>query len=294
MKKISLTLLLAFVALFVSAQEKQDTSYWKKGGVASITFSQTSLKNWSGGGDNAISTNALLDVFANFNKGRNSWENTMKLEYGLVKQGDEGVRKSIDQIDFTSKYGYENGGHWFYTAMFDFKSQFAKGYNYASSDAGTDVKVSNILAPAYMTLSLGMDYKPNAVFSAYISPITCKMTVVNDNNLSEVGAFGVDPGDHFRGEFGAFTKLTVNKDIMKNVNFKSTVELFSNYAENFGNVDVLWDVMINMEINDFLTATINTSLVYDDDIEYINEEGMNKGPRIQFKEIVGLGLAYKF
>jgi len=294
MRKIALLLLVTMFAFAVTAQEKQDTSYWKKGGLASITFSQTSLTNWSGGGDNAVSTNALLDLHANFNKGKNSWENTMKLEYGLVKQGDEGVRKSIDKIDFTSKYGYKNGGHWFYTVLLDFKTQFAKGYNYSSEDGVDDVKVSNFMAPAYITFSLGMDYKPNEIFSAYLSPLTSKMTYVNDDDLSDAGAFGVDAGDKFRGEFGAFTKLALAKDIMKNVNLKSTLDLFTNYSENFGNIDVTWDVMVNMKINSVLTATINTSLVYDDDVDYINDEGVNKGPKIQFKEIVGLGLAYKF
>jgi hypothetical protein len=285
---------MAVFAFLGFAQEQQDTSYWKKGGMASITFSQTSLTNWSGGGDNAISTNALLDLFANYNKGNNSWENSLKLEYGLVKQGDEGVKKSIDKIDYVSKYGYKNGGHWFYTALLDFKTQFAKGYNYSSEEGVDDVKVSNFLAPAYITFSLGMDYKPNEIFSAYLSPITSKMTYVNDDDLSDAGAFGVDPGDKFRGEFGTFAKLALNKDIFENVNMKSTLDLFSNYSENFGNIDVQWDVMINMKINSFLTATINTSLVYDDDIDYINEKGVNKGPKIQFKEIVGIGLSYKF
>ena len=293
MKKLSFLVLFACMTIFVTAQEKQDTSYWKKGGMASITFSQTSLTNWSGGGDNAISTNALLDLFANFNKGKNSWENTMKLEYGLVKQGDQGVRKSIDKIDFTTKYGYKNGGHWYYSALLDFKTQFAKGYNYSNTEGDDDVKVSNLLAPAYMTLSVGMDYKPNDIFSAYISPLTSKMTIVNDDDLSDAGAFGVDAGDKFRSEMGAFAKLAVNKDIMENVNFKSTLDLFTNYSESFGNVDVVWDVMINMKINSVLTATINTSLVYDDDVDYIDGDE-NKGPKIQFKEIVGLGLAYKF
>lgn len=294
MKRLSFTLLLVWMAIFVSAQEKQDTSYWKKGGLASITFSQTSLTNWSGGGDNAISTNARLNLFSNFNKGKNSWENTLNLEYGLIKQGDQGVRKSIDKIDFTTKYGHKNGGHWYYTGLLDFKTQFAKGYNYSNTDGVNDTKVSNLLAPAYITLSLGMDYKPNEIFSAYISPLTSKMTVVNDDDLSDAGAFGVDAGDNFRGEFGAFTKMALNKDILKNVNLKSTLDLFTNYSENFGNVDVLWEVMINMKVNDFLTASINTSLVYDDDVDYINKDGNNKGPKVQFKEIVGIGLAYKF
>ena len=294
MRKLYLTLLLTFIAFCGFSQEKQDTSYWKKGGTISITFSQTSLTNWSGGGDNAISTNGQLNLFSNYNKGKNSWENSLNLEYGLVKQGDQGVRKSIDKIDFVTKYGYKDGGSWYYSALLDIKTQFAKGYNYSSEEGVPDVKVSNFLAPAYVSLSLGMDYKPSEVFSAYISPVTGKMTIVNDDDLSDVGAFGVDPGDKFRSEFGAFTKLALNKDIMENVNLKSTLDLFTNYSENFGNIDVVWDVMINMKINSYLTATVNTSLIYDDDVDYVNEDGVNKGPRIQFKEIIGIGLAYKF
>ncbi|WP_282015357.1 DUF3078 domain-containing protein [Marinifilum flexuosum] len=294
MKKLGLTLIAAMICFIAISQEKQDTSYWKKGGMISISFSQTSLTNWSGGGDNAISTNSQLNLFANYNKGKNSWENKLNLEYGLVKQGDEGVRKSIDKMEYFTKYGYKNGGHWFYTALFDFKTQFAKGYNYSSEEGVDDVKISNFLAPAYMNLSLGMDYKPSDVFSAYISPVTGKMTVVNDDDLSDKGAFGVDPGDKFRSEFGAYSKLSLNKDIMENVNLKSTLDLFTNYSESFGNIDVTWEVLLNMKINSFLTASVNTSLVYDDDVDYFNEDGINKGPRIQFKEIIGVGLAYKF
>lgn len=294
MKKLGLTFIAAMICFVAMSQEKQDTSYWKKGGMISISFSQTSLTNWSGGGDNAISTNSQLNLFANYNKGKNSWENKLNLEYGLVKQGDEGVRKSIDKLEYFTKYGYKNGGHWFYTALFDFKTQFAKGYNYSSEEGVDDVKISNFLAPAYMNLSVGMDYKPSDVFSAYISPVTGKMTVVNDDDLSDKGAFGVDPGDKFRSEFGAYSKLSLNKDIMENVNLKSTLDLFTSYSDSFGNIDVTWEVLLNMKINSFLTATVNTSLVYDDDIDYYDVEGNNRGPRIQFKEIVGVGLAYKF
>ncbi|WP_372753595.1 DUF3078 domain-containing protein [Labilibaculum sp.] len=294
MKKIIFTLLLMCTTIFVFAQQKQDTSYWKKGGMAAISFSQTSLTNWSGGGENAIATNAQMNLFSNYNKGKNSWENTLSMEYGLVKQGDEGVRKSIDKIDFTTKYGHKNGGNWYYSALFDFKTQFAKGYNYSSTDGVDDVKVSNFLAPAYITLSLGMDYKPNDMFSAYLSPLTSKMTIVNDDDLSDAGAFGVDAGDKFRGEFGAFTKMSFKKDVAENVNLKTNLNLFTNYSDNFGNIDVLWEVLVSMKVNDFLTASVNTSLVYDDDVDYIDDDGTNKGPKIQFKEIIGIGFAYKF
>jgi len=284
----------AFICLNLSAQETQDTSYWKKGGMASLSFSQTSLSNWSGGGDNAISTNLQLNLFANYTKAKNAWDNTLNLEYGLLKQGDAGTRKSIDKIDFVTKYGHQASEKWYYSVLLDFKTQFAKGYNYGKNEGDLDVKVSNLLAPAYILLSLGMDYKPNETFSAYISPMTGKMTIVNDDDLSDAGAFGVDPGDKIRTEFGALSKITLKKTVAKNVDLKSTLDLFTGYSDTFGNIDVNWDLMINMKVNEFLTASINTTLVYDDDVEYVNNDGVNKGVKVQFKEILGIGLSYKF
>ncbi|MRT92671.1 DUF3078 domain-containing protein [Ancylomarina sp. 16SWW S1-10-2] len=284
---------LALTCFNLSAQETQDTSYWKKGGMASLSFSQTSLSKWSGGGDNALSTNLQLDLFANYARDKSAWDNTLKLEYGLLKQGDDGTRKSIDKIDFVTKYGHKASAKWYYTALLDFKTQFAKGYEYSSTDGVEDQKVSNFLAPAYILLSLGMDYKPNETFSAYISPITGKTTIVNDDYLSDKGYFGVDEGDKIRNEFGALSKLTLKKTVAKNVDLKSTLDLFTAY-DSFGNVDVNWDLMINMKVNEFLTASINTTLVFDDDVEYTNEDGVNEGAKIQFKEVLGIGLAYKF
>ncbi len=284
---------LALLCLNLSAQETQDTSYWKKGGMASLSFSQTSLSNWSGGGDNAISTNLQLNLFANYTKAKNAWDNTLKLEYGLLKQGDAGTRKSIDKIDFVTKYGHQASKKWYYSALLDFKTQFAKGYNYGKNEGDMDQKVSNFLAPAYILLSLGMDYKPNETFSAYLSPITGKTTIVNDDDLSDAGAFGVDKGDKIRNEFGALSKLTLKKTIAKNVDLKSTLDLFTAY-DTFGNIDVNWDLMINMKVNEFLTASINTTLVYDDDVVYTDKEGNPKGVKVQFKEVLGIGLAYKF
>ena len=289
-----LFVLFALISLNLSAQEIQDTSYWKKGGMASLSFSQTSLSNWSGGGDNAISTNVQLNLFANYTKAKNAWDNTLKLEYGLLKQGDDGTRKSIDKIDFVTKYGHKASKKWYYTALLDFKSQFAKGYNYGKNEGDIDQKVSNFLAPAYLLLSLGLDYKPNETFSAYLSPVTGKTTIVNDDELSDAGAFGVDPGDKMRYELGALSKLTLKKTIAKNVDLKSTLDLFTAYSDSFGNIDVNWDLMINMKVNEFLTASINTTLVYDDDVKYVNKDGVNKGVKVQFKEILGIGLSYKF
>jgi len=294
MKKIILSIFLVSSLFCVKAQDKvsKSDSTWTKGGIVSLTFSQTSLTNWSGGGDNALSSNALLNLFANYKKGKNSWDNTLVAEYGLLQQGDNGVRKSLDKFELSTKYGRKNGGYWYYSALMEFKTQLAKGYNYGK-DGAADVKVSNIFAPAYIVLSLGMDYKPNKHFSAYLSPLTGKLTIVNDKSLSDAGMYGVDKGDHLKREFGALTKFSFNKDVFENVNLKTVLDFFTAYDSSFGNIDVNWDLILNMKINEFLTATISTSLKYDDDVDYV-DNGENKGPKIQFKELIGIGLSYKF
>ena len=272
-----------------------DTSYWTKGGLVSFNFSQVALSNWAGGGQSSVALNGFLNVFAKYKKGIHSWDNTLDLGYGIFQQGDDAFRKSDDKIDFTSKYGRQASKVWYYSALVNFKSQFAPGYNYPDDST----KISNLFAPAYVLASIGMDYKPNSNFSLYLSPATGKFTIVNDNDLSNAGAFGVDTGDVFRAEIGGYLKAQFNKDIMENVNFQTKLELFSNYTENPQNIDVNWETILAMKINKFLTANISATLVYDDDIDIAidsNDDGIvdKTGPRTQFKEVLSVGLSYKF
>jgi len=81
---------------------------------------------------------------------------------------------------------------------------------------------------------------------------------------------------------------------MKNVSLNSTLGLFSNYLENPQNIDVNWNVFILMKINDFLSANLTTQLIYDDDIKTSDKDGNVKGAKVQFKEVFGVGLTYKF
>ena len=50
---------------------------------------------------------------------------------------------------------------------------------------------------------------------------------------------------------------------MENVNQIINVDFFIPYNKQFGNVDMNWDVLINMKINKYLNATLNTTLKYD-------------------------------
>lgn len=276
---------------------------WKFGGTASLNFSQAYFSNWASGGQNSISGTAFVNGFAKYAKGRNSWDNSIDVAYGMQALDKKDPIKTDDKIDLTSKYGYQlKNPHWYYSALFNFRSQFAPGYEIEDGEE-VGQKISDFFAPAYMIFSLGMDYKPNDNFSALLSPLTSKITIVNDDRLAP--DFGLDPGDNVRFELGAFVKLTYQKDIFENVNLLTKLDLFSNYADNPQNVDVNWETLISMKINSWLSASIATQLVYDDDIMLVTEtrevivDGEptiieKRGPRTQFKEVFALGLSVKF
>jgi hypothetical protein len=168
--------------------------------------------------------------------------------------------------------------------LFNFKSQFAPGYAIPNDS----VIISNFFSPAYFTFSPGITFKPVEYFEVLISPATLKITVVNDSRLSDAGAYGVDPGETMRTELGAYLNAKFNKEIMTNVTLTSVLELFDNYTDkdkdNQSKVDVNWDTTLLLKVNKYITARLNTILIYD----------ANVVETTQFKEILGLGFGYKF
>ena len=228
----------------------------------------------------------------------------------MLQSGKAPLRKNEDKIDFSSKYGrYAFKDYWYYTALVNFKSQFANGYNYPNDST----VISHFLAPAYVLGAIGIDYKPNAYFSMFISPVTSKTTIVYSEMLADAGAYGVEPAEYdtagvkikdgqmVRSEFGGYFKLTYKKDIFKNVNFATKLELFSNYINEPQNIDVNWENIIGLKVNKYISASISTNLIYDHDIpvpvERTDANGatyMSTGPRLQFKQVLAVGFSYKF
>jgi len=276
---------------------------WKTGGTISLAFSQTSLSNWASGGQNSMAMNGIFSGFANYRKGKSVWDNSLDLGYGLLKQGDEDFRKTDDKIDFLSKYGKEAFKNFYYAALLNFKTQFSPGYNYPD----VSKKISDFLSPAYLTIALGLDYKPNAYFSAFVAPLTGKFTIVTDKALSDFGAFGVEPGETVKRELGGYIRTIYSKndfksEFMKNLSFTTKVDLFSNYLRNPQNIDVSWEILLSMKVNKYINVNFNTHLIYDDDILILNdrnengiqEPGEGSMSRVQFKEILGVGFSLKF
>lgn len=293
MKRIYIVMLFAALATITYAQT-DDKGYqegaWVLKGVTGLNMSQTAMANWSAGGENSIAGNAYLNASLTHKKGNWLWVTNMVLDYGLSKTKSQGMRKSSDKIGLSTQLGYSTDNVWFYTLMGDLNTQFAKGYDYPDKEH----QISNFFAPAYSNIALGMEWRPKSNYSLLLSPVSTKMTFVTDDYLSDLGAFGVDPGDHFKIEGGAFVKARAELPVMENVNLITTVDFFTPYSKDFGNIDVNWDVLISMKINKVLSATINTTLKYDNDVKTFDDNGVKKGAKVQFKEVLGIGLAYNF
>jgi len=277
--------------------QKVDTIMgWKKGGVININASQTSLTNWAAGGQSSVAFGGLLSLFAQNKKAKSLWENYLDVGYGTMKQGkDADWWKTDDRIDFTSKYGLKAADKLYYAALVNFRTQMTNGYNYPDNEN----KISGFFAPAYLLGAIGIDYKPIENFGVFLAPITLKMTFVNDDVLSDAGAFGIDPGDHVRSEFGGYLRAFLNQKLMENITFQTKLDLFSNYFHNPQNIDVNWECLLSMKVNTFISATLSTQLLYDDDIDIAvdnNDDGITDEmkPMVQFKEVLAVGLSMKF
>ena len=247
----------------------------------------------------------MLNYSANFKKTFNEYKKTLTydnffdLAYGFIKQNSESWRKNEDKIDLSSKLGYDAFGKLYYAVLINFKSQFASGYKLPNDS----VIVSKFLAPAWVITSIGLDWKPKDYFTMYVSPATGKFTIVNDANLAAAGAYGVEHGKKFRPEFGAYFKAVFKKDIMKNINLSSKLELFDNYTDkrvaNRKNVDVNFENNLLMKVNKYISATLFFQIIYDDDINIkhtVTENGIavdKNGPTLQFKQVLGVAMSYK-
>ncbi len=287
MKKVTLAFIALFFVLGISAQEVKDTTYWKRNGDFTLNFSQVSFSNWSAGGKNSVSGVALYNYAANYLKDRTSWDNSLNLGYGLLKEGSNELIKSEDKMEFNSKAGYRMTpeSKWFYSGLLGFRSQFANGYKY--TDNQPDIKTSGLFAPAYLTFAVGADYKPNDKFSLFLSPLGTKLTFVADDELTS--RFGLEEGKNMRAEMGGSLRSELKLPIANNVDLVTALGLFSNYLDKPQNIDVNWDLRVNMKINKYLSANLITNMIYDDNIEI---DGKNSF--VQWKQLFGVGFSYKF
>lgn len=295
--------------IFLNPKVVKDTIVptWTYSNVVGLDFNQVSFTNWNAGGINSISAILSGKTHANYKTSKLFWNSSLEMRYGINKQEGESFRKTDDAITLVSNFGYQSSkaSDWFFSARFRFNTQFDKGYNDPNDDP-----ISMFMAPAYLFLGAGMEYgRQIEKFSLYISPFTLKTTFVLNPDLANAGAFGVDPaiydidgnllieGKKVRAEFGFLITHQYQEEVMKNIRLRSLIRLYSDYLNNFGNVDIDWELNIDMRVNRYIKASLGSHIKYDHDIksktsvdEATNDEIVIEGAKLQWKQLLGIGV----
>ncbi len=265
---------------------------WRRGGVFSTTINQGSLSNWSAGGERfSFSLNSALGLYAYFKEGKQSWDNSLDMAYGIVNTTSLGHRKSSDRIDLSSKYGHQLNPKLALAGLVNFRSQFAAGFAYNKDVNGKDsaTLTSKALQPAYILVSPGLDYKPTKDLSIFVSPVTARWIVVTDNFLKPI--YNVPLNKKAKQELGAFASINYQKTIQKTLSFKSKLELFSNYKHDPQNVDIYFTNTISAKILKYISFFLNVDIIYDNDVQNTT---LSKGPAPQILQLMGIGFSYSF
>ena len=278
-------------------KKAKDPVWWNHKNVIGFDLNQVSFVNWNSGGQNSISGLFKVEFARVYEKLYTLWNNQVSARYGLNNQQNTGLIKTDDDIRLESSFGYRKDtlSNWYFSAQFNFRTQFSDGYK----NPDDEDPISRFFAPAYLHLGLGSQYNlPDKLFSIYLSPLTMKSTYVFDEKLSDEGAFGVTPGERSRHELGILIRTKWEKEIFKNVAMENDLELYTDYINDFGNIDVEWILNFQFKINKVFQASFRSHLIYDNDIKVkeSNDQGEVEtlGARVQLKQQLGLGIIYNF
>lgn len=271
---------LCFVSIAVTAQETNDDNKgpWKKSGTFTFLLSQSSFSNWVAGGNNTVSGNVGLNYDFNYQKNGITWDNKLMMQYGINSVKGEESKKTDDMIQFNSLVGKKAKGYWSYSFFLNIKTQFTDGFDYSKTPK---LKTSGFFAPAYFSFGPGMLWKKSNDFNFNLAPLTSKITVVSDEFS---GQYGTDLGSTTRYELGFNASLFHKTALMENVVMQNIVNVYSNYLDKPGNIDIQYQLMFDMQINKYLSTNLSFHTIVDD----------NASSKVQFKEVFGLGVNYKF
>ncbi len=300
--------------LFFKPETKIDEPIWTQTNRAGVDINEVAFINWNAGGTNSISALFALSSILKYEFRQFLWDNSFTARYGINGQQDQVLRKTDDVFELRSNLGFRKNKftNWFYSARFSFKSQFSNGYNYPN----TSNPISKFMAPGYLFIGGGAEYGKNIEkLSTYFSPLTLKATFVLDERLSNAGSFGVMPaeydsegnlikdGERVRKELGMLLTSAYETTLFENISIKNFVSFYTDYINDFGNVDVDWEVVFDFKVNSYVKATLGSHLKYDNDVKMQVEvdnaeteeiEFVEEGAGVQWKQMLGVGVVVDF
>ncbi|WP_445453460.1 DUF3078 domain-containing protein [Flavobacterium sp. 25HG05S-40] len=269
----------------VAKIKEEKPNGWLKKGTFTFLANQATFNNWLAGGQSNVSGNIGLNYDFNYKSNNWNWDNKIIAGYGLTKIKDQDLQKSDDRLILNSLAGRKASGYWYYSAFFNFQTQFDSGIDLASG-----IKTSHFFSPAYFQFGPGMLWKKSDNLKVNIAPATSKLIIVHPH-FTELGpSFGVEQGNSSRYEFGAALNAYYKFTMVENVTVENILNLYSNYLEDPQNVDVDYTLNVAMKINKTLSTNLAFQLLFDDNAV---AEGANYA-KVQTRQVIGLGVNYAF
>ena len=309
----------------VKSAEIDSAKNWKCTGVVGLNAAQTALFNWAAGGNDNVTGFVFANVTLSYKKNKWTWDSNLDTELGEMFSSDYQRykwRKANDKLNFTTKVGYQMHPQWYLTLLGSFRSQYAPGLDYKEVDAGTldangnpvdPTLISKWLSPSYTDLALGVEYRPNDIFTIGVYPVAGRMTTCTEESLrANYGLPQNEDGTYKPVMLNMGLRINggINYTLVKNLKIISTITLFTPYTaklhdkENgqpFGNFDVDWDMAITYNFLKVFSVSLMTSLKYYDKVMIAGKDWNGRpgfagypAARVQFKEVVGLGIGYSF
>lgn len=307
--------------------DNKDTVAWLYNGTVNFGVNQGFLHNWAAGGEVAsITINGLVNANLTRLVHRHVWSNNLDMTYSLFyAYSNQFVpRKMDDRIDLTSKYGYRlsEKSDFYLTGLFNFKSQFTKGYDYDTPSFDT-MPTSDFLSPAYVILAPGIEYRQGTALNVFLSPAAGRLTTASLEYTTRdpEGAFGVAFGETTRWELGAYFSARYTVNITDDISYRTRLDLYSNYLakdytdslgnvvkeDNPGNIDILFDNLLTWKMSKYFSIAVGGTFIYDNDLPYdkftidetTGEKVLKDEPGTdlgwwQIKQIFTIGFQYKF
>ncbi|MEX1054593.1 MAG: DUF3078 domain-containing protein [Rhodothermales bacterium] len=281
-----LTAALLLIAVAARAQEEDTVQVlgWDSEAFGKLNLSQAGYQNWTEGGINSLASSASITAKAVHNAP--NWIQTYesRLAIGVVKQDTLDFRKSEDLIRIDGSVLYEGEGLlkvFNPTAAVNARTQFAPGFNYEENPFGDarrpPVKVSDFLAPATITESVGFTYSSDWGFHQRLG-VAAKETIIRIRELRVL--YGQDLDESVRFELGFESHTGIDREIVRNVRLKSTLRLFASF--NMDELpDALWENLLIMKVNDWLSA----------DFEFVSLIDRDISDAVQVKEVLSIGFS---
>lgn len=293
-------------------EKKVDTTKpWSYKGNYAVMLNEISFKNWAAGGESSLSGRASVDYHLRYKKNKFSFDHTAHLAYGMVGYFHKRIQKTDDKIDLLFALSNRFSKKWYFTGIVSFKTQFSKGYK----NPDFSHEISDFMAPGYLTISIGVRFKRKKNFELFMSPLAGKVTFVLNQYLANKGAYGVKkavcdslgnvliPGENIAGQLGINILSSYQANIMKNILFRTRINLYNNYLESEPSkrwqMDMDWNNELSFKINKYFSTVLLVQMKYDPNTlfpVYKNVDGINtvisQKSKLQWKQSLGISFLY--